>query len=89
MKTVRYDLDIERLKREHCNHKCLGCKHRLVYAYEDDTPAGRTPYHFWEAKCTKLNITIRDNEIPPVDCDTGLSKAGSFEYTLPAMAGSA
>lgn len=58
-------LDIEQLKKEHCNHKCLGCEHRFVYAYEDDTPAGRTPYHWWEATCTLLNVTVYSDKLPP------------------------
>ncbi len=67
MSKVNYD-DIEFLKKQHCNHKCINCKHRFVYAYEDDSPAGRTPYHWWQATCEELNIEISDNKLPPENC---------------------
>ena len=63
-----YGLDIEQLKKEHCNHKCIICKHRFIFAYEDDTPASYTPYHWWLGKCAKLSIDIKDDELPPEDC---------------------
>ena len=66
---IRYDLDLKSLKKEHCNHKCIFCVHRLVYVYEDDTPAGRTPYHFWQGKCARHEIDICDNVLPPKNCD--------------------
>lgn len=67
MSGVNY-LDIEYLKKQHCNHKCIKCKHRFVYAYEDDSPAGRTPYHWWLGTCEELNIEISDNKLPPENC---------------------
>lgn len=66
---IRYDLDIERLKIEHCNHKCITCKHRLVDVYEDDTSAGRTPYHYWVGKCAAHEFVISHNVMPPKNCD--------------------
>ena len=63
-----YDLDIEKLKRIHCNHKCIKCIHREIHMYEDDTPAARTPYHWWQGICDELRIEIKHNKIPPEDC---------------------
>lgn len=68
MSTIKYGLDMESLKKQHCNHKCISCKHRAVYAYEDDTPASYTPYHWWKGTCTELGIEIRDNVLPPDNC---------------------
>lgn len=65
---LRYDLDIEAFKKQHCNHKCIMCKYRFVHAYEDDTPASYTPYHWWLGKCAKTNIDIESDVLPPDDC---------------------
>ncbi len=67
MEKVTYD-SVEIYKLQHCNHKCIECMNRMVYAYEDDTPAGHTPYHWWEGKCDALGIKIKDDELPPQNC---------------------
>lgn len=66
MNTV-YD-DIEQYKKQHINHKCFFCEHRYVYAYEDDTPASYTPYHWWLGRCGLLEIDVNSDELPPENC---------------------
>lgn len=63
MKETEY-LNLDMLKLMHCNHKCIKCEHRFVYAYEDDSPAGRTPYHWWQATCELNGKEINSDEIP-------------------------
>lgn len=62
------ELMLEQWKAEHPNHKCIFCEHRFVYAYEDDTPASYTPFHWWLGTCDATGQKIESDKLPPENC---------------------
>lgn len=62
------DDELKRLKRYHKNRKCYECPHRFVTVYEDDTPAGHTPYHYWVGSCGLLGVEICSYKSRPKEC---------------------
>jgi len=61
-------LELQRAKKRNFNRKCYSCPHREIHAYEDDTPIGRTPYHWWMGRCDILDTPIQSNKACPKEC---------------------
>lgn len=63
-----FEKELERAKRRNFNRKCYNCPYRWVFGYEDDTPIGRTPYHWWIGQCELLKVEIASNRKAPENC---------------------